>query len=293
MPSLADRLSSSSAAYRDPLAQVDWDALEPDVGWMPEEKVSLYGLPEWDALSGHERVRLAQSEMVAFLELGLWLEALFMERIAGQARRGAGDLTDLNYQLHELREEAGHSLMFVELLRRSGFTPLAAGHRRPRTATHFARRAPFDSAGFWIAILLGEAVPDQVNRLLYRDERVPLPIRQVILVHMREEARHIAYARKRSKERLAAMPAPVRAGLARVMRPVFRQFVDECFHPPPAVFARAGLERPRELARRARANPRRRALVEACVGPAVDDLAEQGLRLRPIPGGLPGGVAVD
>jgi len=288
LPSLSDRLSASSADYRDPVAQVAWDTLDPDRPWMPEEMVSLYGTPEWQAMTEGQRRYLGQCEFIAFLELGLWLEALFMQRIAARASRGPGhDLADYTYQLHELREEAGHSLMFVEFIRRSGIPPLASRSPRPRMATAFARLAPFDSAGFWATILIGEAVPDQVNRILYRDQRLPAAVRQVMAVHMREEARHIAFARSRVGERLDGMPALRRRALGALVRQVFRQFIEQCFYPPAAVYAEAGLERPRTLARRARRNPHRAAVVRRCIEPTVDFLAERGLALEPLPGSAP------
>lgn len=284
LPPLSERLSASSADYRDPLAQVAWESLDPERPWMPEEMVSLYGTPEWEGLTEHQRRYLGQCEFVAFLELGLWLEALFMQRIAARASHGpAHDLADYTYQLHELREEAGHSLMFVEFIRRSGIPPMASRGKRPRMATAFARMAPFDSAGFWATILIGEAVPDQVNRVLYRDERLPEAVRQVMAVHMREEARHIAFARSRVGERLDGMSTLRRRALGALVRQVFRQFIDQCFYPPAGVYAQAGLDRPEALARRARANPHRTQVVADCIGPTVDFLAERGLPLDPLP----------
>ncbi|MFA9461791.1 diiron oxygenase [Thiohalorhabdus methylotrophus] len=278
--SLPERLSRSSSDYRDPLAQVAWETLDPGLPWMPEEMVSLYGTSEWAALSPERRRLLGQYELIAFLELGLWLEALFMQRIAARASRGsAAGLEDFTYQLHELREEAGHSLMFVELIRRSGMPPLSGALPRPRMASAFARLAPFDSAGFWTTILMGEAVPDQVNRALYRDERLPAAVRDVVAVHMREEARHIAYARERVGEKLDHMSALHRRAMVPLLRQVFRQFIDQCFYPPPGLYARAGLEAPRTLARRVRSSPHRGRVVERCVAPTVKFLAEHGLPL--------------
>jgi hypothetical protein len=282
LATLPERLSASSAAYRDPLAQVDWDTLDPGQPWMPEELVSLHGLPEWEAMDEDQRRYLSQCEFVAFLELGLWLESLFMQRIAARASRGPGQgLEDYTYQLHELREEAGHSLMFAEVMRRGGMPPMASRDVRPRIANAFGRLAPFDSAGFWATILIGEAVPDQVNRLMYRDERLPEAVRQVVAVHMREEARHIAYARQRVSDKLAGMSPLARRGLQLLLRQVFRQFIGQCFYPPAQVYAQAGLARPRAVARRARRNPVRARMVERCIAPTVDFLADNGLSLWP------------
>jgi len=286
LATLPERLSASSAVYRDPLAQVDWETLDADAAWMPDELVSLYGLPEWEAMTEEQRRRLSRCEFVAFLELGLWLESLFMQRIAVQACQGpAAGLEDYTYLLHEMREEAGHSLMFAEVMRRGGIPPMASRDVRPRLANAFGRLAPFGSAGFWATILIGEAVPDQVNRLMHRDERLPTAVRQVVAVHMREEARHIAYARERVAAKLAARGTIAKRSLALLLRQVLKQFINQCFYPPAQVYAQAGLERPQALVRRARHNPARAAVVERCTGPTVDFLADNGLPLRGRAGG--------
>ncbi len=281
LPSLPERLAARSADYRDPLARVAWETLDRALPWMPDELVSLYGLPEWEALDLGQRQRLSHYELVVFLELGLWLEGLLMQRLATRISRGAGEgCGDLAYQLHELREEAGHSLMFVEMIRRSGLPGLGDRIPRPRAATAFARLAPFDSAGFWITILIGEAVPDQISRALYRDERLPAAVRQVADIHRREEARHIAYARKQAGERLDGLSGPRRRALEVLVAQVFRQFVVQCFYPPPVVYAAAGLPEPRALARAVRRSLQRARLAERCVSPTREFLGSHGLHLR-------------
>ena len=291
LPPLARRLAASSTGYRDPVAEVDWGSLDPSRPWMPDEMVSLWGLAEWEALAPEQRRRLSQYELIAFLELGLWLEGLFMQRLAGRVGRGAGGSSDdLAYQLHELREEAGHSLMFVELIRRSGLRALGGGIRRPRLAGAFGRLAPFDSTGFWVAILIGEAVPDQISRALYRDERLPEAVRQVVGIHRQEEARHIAYARQRVGAGLGALSSGRRWLLGILVNRILGQFIGQCFYPPPAVYAAAGLPRPRALARKARGSPYRARIAERCAAPTVDFLEGQGLPLRQRGGSSPRGV---
>jgi hypothetical protein len=94
---------------------------------------------------------------------------------------------------------------------------------------------------------------------------------------MREEARHIAYARHRVERRLADS-GPLKRGVSRVLiREVFRQFIGTCFYPTPRVYAAAGLAEPRRLARRARSNPARARLVADCTADTVRFLEGRGL----------------
>jgi hypothetical protein len=280
--SLPERLCASSSGYSDPLTAIPWDTLDSEAYWMPEAAVSLYGLPEWQALDADAKRRLSQVELIAFLELGLWLEALFMQRIAGRILQGGSpDPADAAYQLHELREEAGHSLMFWELIRRSGWGPVNTMADRPRLAAAFARLAPYESAAFWATIYIGESVPDRLNRWVRAADGIPEAVREVVGVHMREEARHIAYARHQVERKLT-QGAPVRRAASRLLiRQVFRQFIRTCFYPTPRVYAAAGLPEPRRLARRARANPARARLVADCTGETARYLGERGMAVAP------------
>src|SRR5512146_2273858 len=124
---LIDRLNAGSIPYRDPVAAIPWEELDPARPWLPERLVSLHGLPEYAALTDAQRLRLTQLEFVATAQLGLWLEALFLIRFSRTTlRQLKSSPAAYQHRLHELREEAGHSLMFIELMRRSGVPVLAS-----------------------------------------------------------------------------------------------------------------------------------------------------------------------
>jgi len=277
---LVNRLSQHSGNYRDPVQTVPWESLDAETAWLPEELLSLYGLPEYVQLSPEERIRLSQVEFVSFCELGLWLEALFIQRLgANSLQEMYRDPVSYHYQLHELREEVGHSLMFLELQRRSQrpfMTPLSA---RPPLARLFARYAPEGSAAFWATILIGENVPDRMNRLIFAHKELPAAVLAITHVHMREEARHMAFARTTIQMRSQAMNRVKKHLISPVLREVFRQFLRTCFFPSEQVYAAAGLSDPRIWARRARHNPYRIALMKQCAAPSRDFLRTQGFAL--------------
>ena len=106
--------------YEDPLACIDWQGVDRDCWWLPPELLSLAGVAEFERLALKTRQQLSHLEYVHLLQAGLWLESQFMARLAGLAHRCADAGRSVRF-LHELREEAGHSLMFVELLQRSGY----------------------------------------------------------------------------------------------------------------------------------------------------------------------------
>lgn len=274
---LIQRLSRHSANYRDPLEEIPWDTLDPEQAWLPDVLLSLYGLPEFEALTVEERIRLSQVEFVSFCELGLWLEALFIQRLGSHSLQHLyGDVHSYHYQLHELREEVGHSLMFLELQQRAQLPLMTPPAQRPRLASWFARLAPEGSAAFWATILIGENVPDQMNRSILSEKSLPAAVLGITQLHRREEARHMAFARITVQRRSRGLSRLQRRLLSPLLREVMRQFLHTTFFPVPAVYAAAGLDSAQRLARRARQNPHRMQLMHACAEPSREFLRSQG-----------------
>ncbi|MGC8592626.1 diiron oxygenase [Acidithiobacillus sp.] len=277
---LVTRLGAHSSHYRDPVQSIPWESLDPDAPWLPDELLSLYGTSEFADLSKEDRLRLSQCEFVSFCELGLWLEALFIQRLGSNSLNELyHDPISYHYQLHELREEVGHSLMFLELQRRSQIPFMTPLGERPPLARLFARFAPQRSAAFWATILIGENVPDRMNRLIFAHKTLPAAVLAITQLHMREEARHMAFARTTIKTRSQHLRPWQKRAVAPLLREVMRQFLRTCFFPSVQVYAAAGLSHPQLWARRARRNPHRIALMNTCAAPSRDFLRNQGFLL--------------
>lgn len=277
---LLEHLNQNSTPYRDPLDRINWKALDRKAFWLPESALSLYGLPEYARLSGEQRRALSHYEFLNFIIAGLWLEGIFMERISRSLRRPSDSIADRIYRLHELREEAGHSLMFLEVMRRSGL-PLPPMHSRSLSiATLLGRYAPFESAGFQIAVLLGEEVPDRLNRYVQRHRAEICPaISDMVKNHLIDEARHIAHAR----DVLNARRKTLRSWRTRLLRPLLnaalRDFVRAFYFPGPRVYELAGLTPGKPWADAARRNPHRLAFVDDTVRPTLRMLQQYGIEL--------------
>jgi len=279
-PALLSQLNATSEAYRDPLVEVDWARLSLDDWWLPAPAVSLAGLPEFESLPEPVRKRLSQVEFVHFLHAGLWLERIFMARLAGALRRVDSAL-DYAAHLHEIREEAGHSLMFLKLMEHSGLHLPARAFRVPRLADFIGRHVSADSALFWLAVAIGEELPDKFNRRIRAagDEINPAVMRMCML-HMIDEARHIARARSVLDQGLKSLGPVRRALLAPVVSALLGQFVRTLFVPSPEIYELAGLApgaRWREAARR---NPQRMEFMRQCVEPTMTLLGGHGLKIR-------------
>lgn len=274
-------LAHSSTPYHDPVARVRWDRLRLDQYWLPPEALSLHGLPEFMQLPDSQRLRLSQYEFLNFLEAGLWLEGMFMERIARSLAHRSPDRAALRYRLHELREEAGHSLMFLELMERSRLYIPAQCRPSVPLAHLFGRYAPLESLAFWLAVLIGEEIPDRLNRYIrHHAQRVCPVVVDMSTAHMIDEARHINYARHLIDERLKGMGAWRRAGVGLVIQRLLRQFVSVFYYPTAPVYELAGLSPGDRWLAAARANPGHLAFIESCVGPTLQLLRERGFDVR-------------
>ncbi|MHB8255216.1 MAG: diiron oxygenase [Acidiferrobacter sp.] len=274
----AAQLARHSMPYRDPVTRVNWDRLSRKAFWLPEQAVSLYGIPEFDALPLATRQALSHHEFVHFLDAGVWLESIFLERLARAALKGPRETRV--YHLHELREEAGHSLMFLQFFELCGLPDKAFRQRYDRFLTHLGRWLPFQSTLFWGAILLGEEVPDRLNRYIrvHAEDVCPVAV-ELSVLHSTDEARHIAYGREILKNRLESSNAVTRRLLGSALSVLLSRFVTTFYYPPASLYREAGLP-DGPWAAQARTNATRRLFVAHCLGPTVTRLRGLGLPIN-------------
>jgi hypothetical protein len=278
-----ERLGRLGARYRDPLAELDFAAADPVRPWLPEELLSVAGLPVYEDLTPETRRRLSQVEFGRLCAAGLWLEGLLIGRAAagGYVRKPA---REARVVLQEVREEAGHGLMFVEMMDRArldGVELLGP----TRLLTWIAHRLHSDDAEFWAMVYIGESVTNSYIARALRPEpssRICPLARQVMALHHRDEARHIAAARSLLEARVATMGALRRRIFAATFRFLLRRFLRATLYPTPASLLAAGIPDPQRVARAARACPLRRSLARACALPAVQFIARSGL-VPPMP----------
>lgn len=274
---LLNQLSLNSEPYHDPLACLNWDALNLQDYWLPPAALSLAGIPEFDGQDEKLKRRLSHYEFVNFIQAGLWLEGLFVERL-GKSLKHTKSLTEYAYGLHEIREEVGHSLMFLKLMEKSGLHLPSNYFQRPWLADFLGRRAPMQSRLFYLALLIGEEVPDRLNRYVRaHGEGVNALIKQMCRLHIIDEARHIARARGELERQLEYAAPLARALLRPWVKILIAQFVRAFFLPRAEVYELAGLapgRRWRDLARR---NPHHQAFVAQNIRPTLDLLTRHGV----------------
>jgi hypothetical protein len=275
---LLKQLSDNSGPYRDPLATVEWARLDTTGCWLPEPALSLYGLPEYDGLPVDARRRLSQYEFINVMHTGLWLERVFLQRLS-RGLSGALAHAEYEYFLHELREETGHSLMFLKVIEKSGLPAPEDAWRAPGIADWLARHAPTSSALFWLAMVIGEDVPDKFNRYVRSDAAAINPaIAQICTLHIVDEARHIAAARARFEAVADRGALRNRLLLTPLVNLLLRQLVEAFYFPPARFYELAGLAHGNWWRRMAAANPVRRRFIAQCLAPTLRMLEGYGLK---------------
>ncbi len=278
------QLAGLGRRYTDPMAAIDWQREDSGKPWLPPSLLSLSGLAVQRAMTPEQIRRLSQVDFARLCAAGLWVEGLLMQRLAA-APAAQLPAHDARLLLQEVREEAGHGLMFLEMIERTGLSGTdVLGDTR--LLSWVARRLDPDSPEFWAMVYLGEAITDSFALKALKaggDGICPLA-RDVLQFHHRDEARHMAAAKGFLKARCSALSGYRKRRLKLMIRHLLPRFLEATLYPTPASLAVLGLPRPKAVLQAALACPQRRAMAEACAAPALRTL-DECLERRPRPAG--------
>ena len=280
-PGLLRLLNDASSPYRDPLARLHWEGLDLDRWWLPPHALSLSGVEEFESVAPALCRRLSHCEYLHALQVGLGLKSLFMRQISGALDRSATAVQ--SRYLHEIREKAGHNLMFLELMDRSGIRIPASHPHRPRFSALFSRWVHTDSALFWALAVIAEELPDKLNRAVRQmSDTVPVcaVVYHLATLQVMDETRHIALARANCEDVSQRLSSWQRLVQSPMLSWFLRTVARNLFFPPAAVYEAAGFDRPRAWQELAKANLVRRRFAEHAVKPTLDFLRDQGWRIR-------------
>jgi hypothetical protein len=244
-------LNGSIKKSYEPAVDIDWDApIDPDKFFLPPQMVTLYGTPEWDAMTREQQRELSRQQLVNMLSAGIWFENILNQALLRGIMHTNPTSRSTQYMLTELGDETRHMVMFGKTIDRVGGIPV-----RPRllqriiiNSLPFAFRGPV----LWVAALVGEEVFDALQRQILDDPEMQPIVRRLMRIHVTEEARHIQFAREGLRKEVPAMPwyrKVLLANLHGVGGPFYRMLFSL-----PVYYNRAGLDG-REMRRVARANP--------------------------------------
>ena len=260
----------------DAVVDIDWDApLDPDKFFLPPQMVTLYGTPEWAAMSREEQRELSRQQLVNMLSAGIWFENILNQALLRGIMHANPTSRSTQYMLTELGDETRHMVMFGKTIDRVGGIPV-----RPRLFQRIVINSlPFVFRGsvLWGAALVGEEIFDALQRQILDDPEIQPIVRRLMRIHVTEEARHIQFARDGLRKSVPAMPwyrRVVLANLHGVGGPFYRMLFTL-----PVYYQRAGLDG-RRMRRVARANPHFRQKCRESFAPLAEFFTEVGLMGR-------------
>jgi hypothetical protein len=205
------RLSRQSVdKHFDAYVDVDWDA--PEMAINPED--SRFSLWSFDPLARTDwyrsqppevRSRVALHRIAAAMRTGWEFENVLQRGLLEYAFWLPNHRPEFRYVHHEITEESQHTLMFQEVIDRSGLDVRGMSSMMKvgsRTIVWLSRLFP---PLFFLFVLGGEDPVDYLQRRQLRTGPNHPAIERIVRIHVTEEARHISFARqylKRSVPRL-------------------------------------------------------------------------------------------
>ncbi|WP_197383374.1 AurF N-oxygenase family protein [Mycolicibacterium mengxianglii] len=273
----AQRLLKGSAklSYA-PIVDIDWDApLDPDKFFLPPEVVTLYGTPEWDAMTRAQQIELSRQELVNILSAGIWFENILNQALLRDLMHKNPTASATHYALTELGDETRHMVMFGKTIARIGGIPV-----RPKLVQRmFINALPlaFRGSVLWSAALVGEEIFDALQRQIMEDPDLQPIVQRLMRIHVTEEARHIQFARDGLRKMVPTMPRYRKVLLANVHGlggPFYRMLFTL-----PIQYHRAGLDGA-DMRRVARQNPHFHAMCVTSFASLSAFFAEVGLMGR-------------
>lgn len=202
----SDRLLKGSVkkSYA-PIVDIDWDApLDPDKFYLPPQVVTIFGTPEWEAMTREQQIELSRQELINILSAGIWFENILNQALLRDLMHKNPTASSTHYALTELGDETRHMVMFGKTIARIGGVPV-----RPKLAQRIIINSlPFLFRGsvLWGAALVGEEIFDALQRQIMEDPDLQPIVQRLMRIHVTEEARHIQFAREGLRKSVPAMP---------------------------------------------------------------------------------------
>lgn len=201
-PQLLARLSHQSVVkHFDAYADIAWDSEEyrvdaDDPRWQLSA-VEPLGATDWYlSQPAHVRSRIGLHHFAILMKIGVQFESALKRGLLDFAFSLPNHSPEFRYIYHEVIEEAQHSLMFQELVNRSGLEVHGLPKHMQLGSRLVVRLARSFPTLFFMFVMGGEDPIDHVQRTMLRAgvEVHPL-LRRIMQIHVTEEARHLCFAR--------------------------------------------------------------------------------------------------
>ncbi|WP_405166276.1 diiron oxygenase [Nocardia sp. NBC_01499] len=228
----------------DPYTEIDWDAPEwavvpNDPRWiLPADSDPLGAHPWYLALPQARKIEIGMWRQANIAKVGLQFEEVLiggvMNYLFAVVPNGSGEFRYLN---HEVAEEINHTLMFQEMVNRIGADVPGMSRIMKVLGPLVPLLGRFFPTTFFVAVLAGEEPIDHVQKQVLRaGENVHPIMRDVMRIHIAEEARHIAFAHEYLRHRVPELGRVQRATLSLAYPIIMFIACDLIVKPPRSLF---------------------------------------------------------
>jgi hypothetical protein len=199
-------LKASAHRRLSPFDDLPWEKTPSrDEFWLTPELISIYGQPEYEALTLQQRKRLSQLEFCLLCSVSASGEK---EVVANMMRRmlKARYASFRRYFHFFVEEENNHIRMFAEFCERHGqFYPVLY----PYVQSDLWKHAETEDLLTFVHILIFEELGQGLNEVMMHDERLPPLVRAINGYHVADEGRHISFGRMLVREHAPMIKALV------------------------------------------------------------------------------------
>ncbi|MEP6616263.1 MAG: diiron oxygenase [Ginsengibacter sp.] len=177
-----------------PESFIPWNVpATPAENYLPTQLVSLYGLPEYDQLSGIQKRELGRHEVVQAMYSYGWTEALFCMFMNRYILSLKTQSVEYRFLLRELIEEFRHQEMFNRAIEQLEGDALLPSKIHKFLGLSTVRFFPPDVV--FISCLAVEMMADLYGDHLRKGENIYPVLKKVSELHNIEEARHILFTK--------------------------------------------------------------------------------------------------
>lgn len=188
--------TASRAQLTDPLTAWDWpEELDKNQWFVKPELVTLYGTKAWDAMPEQQQKLLSFYEACNVFSIALAGERLLVGRMAPMLYKNDYAVAT-EYLHHFIEEENRHMVCFGHFCTKYAGKLYSSRHYGLPGDTVEGE----DEFNFWASVMIFEEINGYHNAGNAQDKRLGTLAHEINAYHLREELRHLAYGRIRTRE---------------------------------------------------------------------------------------------
>ncbi len=249
MDTLAILSAGSVRRHFDPYADIDWDAPEfaitqNDPRWVLSAVDPLGSHPWYRAQPLHKQIAIGMWRHANTAKVSLHLESILIRGLMHYTFWVPNGSPEYRYCVHEAIEECNHTMMFQEVVNRIGVDVVGMPRMLRCLSPLWPPMAGLWPNSFFFGVLAGEVPIDHIQTNVLREQTSIHPImRNVMAIHVAEEARHLAFAHEYLRKRVPQMSRHNRFVLSLYVPLVMRFFCQGIVVPTRGFFKQFGIPR--------------------------------------------------